>query len=132
MVAFSLGWDLSFVLLVENRGIVRLELRSRVLLLRLDATVEDIEVFVKGWRELELLGLGNCSAVKESLVFLELISEGLFVLELLIKTSLFVHLLMVESLIHLAQNISILQPLVLLVFLLLLRDDSHFEMGLRA
>ena len=39
---------------------------------------------------------------------------------------------MVESLIHLAQNISILQPLVLLVFLLLLRDDSHFEMGLRA
>jgi cytochrome c oxidase subunit IV len=132
MVAFSLGWDLSFVLLVEDRGIVRLELRSRVLLLRLDATVEDIEVFVKGWRELELLRLGRCSAVEESLVLLELISEGLFVLELLVKTSLFVYLLMVESLIHLAQNISILQPLVLLVFLLLLGDYSHFEMGLRA
>lgn len=75
MVAFSLGWDLSFVLLVENRGIVRLELRSRVLLLRLDTVVEDIEVFVKGRWELELLGLGHCSAVEESLVFLELISE---------------------------------------------------------
>lgn len=132
MVAFSLRWDLSFVLLVEDRGIVRLELRSRVLLLRLDAVVEDIEVFVKGRRELELLRLGHCSTVEESLVFLELISEGLFVLELLVKTSLFVYLLMVESLIHLAQNISILHPLVLLVFLLLLGDDSHFEMGLRA
>ncbi len=103
-----------------------------MLLLRLDAIVEDIEVFVKGWWKLELLRLGHCSAVEESLVFLELISEGLFVLELLVKTSLFVYLLMVESLIHLAQNISILQPLVLLVFLLLLGDDSYFEMGLRA
>lgn len=103
-----------------------------MLLLRLDAIVEDIEVFVKGWWELELLRLGHCSAVEESLVFLELISERLFVLELLVKTSLFVYLLMVESLIHLAQNISILQPLVLLVFLLFLGDDSYFEMGLRA
>ena len=77
-----------------------------MLVLGLDAVIENVEVVVKGRWELQLLGLGHCSAVEESLVFLEIISERLFVLELLVKTPLFdVHLLVVEPFIHLTQNV---------------------------
>jgi hypothetical protein len=133
MIAFSLCWYFSLVLLVEDWRIVRLKLRSRIFVLGLGAVVKNIKVILKRIWNLLFLRLRMDPTLEKSLVFLKIIFKGLFVLQIFVETTFFkiAHFWGMESFIHLAQNIVVIFfPLILLILLLFFGNYCDFEVRL--